>query len=162
MVFLIQFHFTGDEQLMADMSQKALTAARPNASADIIRHICSLIGSPYPTWSLSRNYNSWHECILYCCLRHSRMASCSWGGNADLITSVIYLNDDTAIGPKKIEIMPPGSFLLSLTFLIFSFLYVKGLHKWVLEASSCQLPKRPWSLVNPLYTPMPLLNQWST
>ncbi|XP_062211639.1 uncharacterized protein LOC133912760 [Phragmites australis] len=39
----------GDEKLMADMSQKALTAARPNASADIIRHICSLIGSPYPT-----------------------------------------------------------------------------------------------------------------
>ncbi|KAK8452847.1 hypothetical protein SEVIR_5G182900v4 [Setaria viridis] len=39
----------GDEKLMADMSQKALTAARPNASADIIRHICSLIGSTYPT-----------------------------------------------------------------------------------------------------------------
>ncbi|ONM32178.1 UDP-Glycosyltransferase superfamily protein [Zea mays] len=39
----------GDEKLMADMSQKALTAARPNASADIIRHICSLIGSTYPS-----------------------------------------------------------------------------------------------------------------
>ncbi|CAO2203607.1 unnamed protein product [Urochloa humidicola] len=39
----------GDEKLMADMSQKALTASRPNASADIIRHICSLIGSPHPT-----------------------------------------------------------------------------------------------------------------
>ena len=34
----------GDEKLMAEMSQKALNAARPNASADIIRHICSLIG----------------------------------------------------------------------------------------------------------------------
>lgn len=39
----------GDEKLMADMSHKALTAARPNASADIIRHICSLIGAPYPS-----------------------------------------------------------------------------------------------------------------
>lgn len=39
----------GDEKLMSDMSQKALTAARPNASANIIRHICSLIGSPYPS-----------------------------------------------------------------------------------------------------------------
>ncbi|CAO2177178.1 unnamed protein product [Urochloa humidicola] len=39
----------GDEKLMADMSQKALTASRPNASADIIRHICSLIGSPHST-----------------------------------------------------------------------------------------------------------------
>ncbi|KAI5001219.1 hypothetical protein ZWY2020_011178 [Hordeum vulgare] len=34
----------GDEKLMAEMSQKALNAARPNASADIISHICSLIG----------------------------------------------------------------------------------------------------------------------
>ncbi|KAF7036501.1 hypothetical protein CFC21_047151, partial [Triticum aestivum] len=33
-----------DEKLMAEMSQKALNAARPNASADIIHHICSLIG----------------------------------------------------------------------------------------------------------------------
>ncbi|KAJ1257373.1 hypothetical protein BS78_K076100 [Paspalum vaginatum] len=39
----------GDEKLMADMSQKALTAARPNASVDIIRDICSVIGSAYPT-----------------------------------------------------------------------------------------------------------------
>ncbi|KAL6607993.1 hypothetical protein ACP70R_041056 [Stipagrostis hirtigluma subsp. patula] len=39
----------GDEKLMADMSQKALTASRPSASANIIRHICSLIGAPYPT-----------------------------------------------------------------------------------------------------------------
>uniref|UniRef100_A0A0D9V1K0 Glycosyl transferase family 28 C-terminal domain-containing protein n=1 Tax=Leersia perrieri TaxID=77586 RepID=A0A0D9V1K0_9ORYZ len=39
----------GDEKLMSDMSQKALSAARPNASTDIIRHICSLIGSLYTT-----------------------------------------------------------------------------------------------------------------
>ncbi|KAL6884644.1 hypothetical protein ACP4OV_010580 [Aristida adscensionis] len=38
----------GDEKLMADMSQKAITASRPNSSANIIRHICSLIGAPYP------------------------------------------------------------------------------------------------------------------
>ncbi|TVT98292.1 hypothetical protein EJB05_56424, partial [Eragrostis curvula] len=38
-----------DEQLMADMSQKAITASRPNSSTDIIRHICTLIGAPYPT-----------------------------------------------------------------------------------------------------------------
>ncbi|KAK3164483.1 hypothetical protein QOZ80_1AG0019440 [Eleusine coracana subsp. coracana] len=39
----------GDEKLMADMSQKAITASRPNSSADIIRHICTLIDAPYPT-----------------------------------------------------------------------------------------------------------------
>ncbi|KAM0837339.1 hypothetical protein ACQ4PT_061727 [Festuca glaucescens] len=39
----------GDEKLMAEMSQKALNAARPNSSADIICHICSLIGPTNPT-----------------------------------------------------------------------------------------------------------------
>uniref|UniRef100_A0ACD5XJH7 Uncharacterized protein n=1 Tax=Avena sativa TaxID=4498 RepID=A0ACD5XJH7_AVESA len=39
----------GDKKLMAEMSQKALSAARPNSSADIIRHICSLIGPTKPT-----------------------------------------------------------------------------------------------------------------
>ncbi|EAY74292.1 hypothetical protein OsI_02179 [Oryza sativa Indica Group] len=39
----------GDEKLMSDMSQKALSAARPNASTDIIRHICSLVGSSCTT-----------------------------------------------------------------------------------------------------------------
>ncbi|CAM0873815.1 unnamed protein product [Alopecurus aequalis] len=39
----------GDAKLMSEMSQKALYAARPNASADIIRHICSLIGPTNPT-----------------------------------------------------------------------------------------------------------------
>lgn len=34
---------TGDESKMADMSERALKAAKPNASAEIAQHILSLI-----------------------------------------------------------------------------------------------------------------------
>lgn len=37
------FNFIGDEKKMADMSERALKAANPHASSQIVQHILSLV-----------------------------------------------------------------------------------------------------------------------
>jgi hypothetical protein len=53
------------------------------------------------------------------------MASCLYVENENLICSIINLNDGRVFWvPKDPELVSPGSFLLFLTFLILSFVYV--------------------------------------
>lgn len=86
----------------------------------------------------------------------------------DLIPFMIDLNDDRTIwAQKNQEMVPPGSFLLSVTFINILFPLRKDFPKWVKKLAICQLYEKisipiTWSHNELRYTPIVLINERST